>query len=264
MIAILAACSLLSLAEPADPADLYVEPLAFDIGLPPPCMADTDCFVDSPLCNLETGECVQCLGPEHCDEGWDCAPTGSCRDACAVDADCEGLSGETLCDPETGFCAQCLGHDGCAPEEYCSEQGWCRLDTCVPGETYCSEAILLSCSEDGGTSTVVEVCPEACEATDGTAQCVAGGASTGGTGAGGGDGTGTGAGGGDGTGASAGGGGGDGTGAATGVDGEGSGGTAVDDDADGSGCACRATAPADGGWAWWLVLVGLVRRRRGS
>lgn len=260
MITILVACSLLSLADPADPADLYVEPLAFDVGLPPPCRADTDCFVDSPLCNLETGECVQCLGPEHCEDGWDCAPTGTCRDACAVDADCEGLSGETLCNPETGFCVQCLGNDGCAPEEYCSEEGWCRLDYCVPGESFCSDDDVWLCLEDGGSSMQVEVCAEACEATDGTAQCVAGGGSTGGSGGGSAGGDGTGAGGGDGTGSA----GGDGASSTTAVDAEGSGGTAVDD-TDGSGCACRATAPVTAGWAWWLVLVGgLVRRRRGS
>lgn len=249
MITMLMAYGVLALAWP----DIYDEPLKLDVGPPPPCTDDTDCFTDSPLCDVETGECVQCLGPEHCPEGWTCGPTGYCRDACEVAADCEGVDGQVLCHPETGLCVQCIGPDDCAPEQYCTADGFCRLDFCDPGQTFCAGATIMQCLEDGGTGMEVEVCPEACAVEDGVAQCVAAGGSSGG-------GTDTGgsvAGGSDAAGTAAG----DDTGVTSNGPG-GTGGTAVDDEAGGGGCACRAGAPA-GAWGWWMALgLGAVVRRR--
>lgn len=252
MTSLLLACSLLSLA---DGPDLVDEPMRFDIGVPPPCTSNEDCpFSDTPLCNPQTGDCVECLGPEQCEEGFDCSDSGFCRDACEVDADCEGIDGQTLCNPETGFCVQCLGPDDCMPAEYCSESNFCQPDHCMPGQTLCLGATILLCLPDGGSTMEVEVCEEACEANDGMAECVAGsGGSTGGMdGTGGGEGT---------TGA---------TGSPVGSDGSastgngGSGGdTSTEDDPGGEGCSCRSSATPRGGWAWLLVLgAGLARRRR--
>lgn len=250
MIALLVACSVLSLAS--GPEDLYDEPMKLDIGAPPPCTADAECFVDTPLCDVSTGMCVACLGPEHCEEGWDCGPTGTCRDACEVDVDCDGIEGQTLCNPETGFCAQCLSSDDCPAEQYCIEDGWCRNDHCIPGETLCFGNTILLCLEDGGSTMEVEVCPEVCEVNDTNdmgAQCEAASDSGGGSGVA----DGTGSAGGSATGGSA-----------TGGGAEGSGGSPIDDDPGGKGCACQA-APSTGvawAWAWLLVLgAGLGRRR---
>jgi MYXO-CTERM domain-containing protein len=254
MITALVASTLLSLAP--DPSHLYDPPSALDIGLPPPCTDDTMCFSpDAPLCDVETGECVECLGPEHCAEGWACGPTGFCRDACEIDADCEGIGGQTLCDPETGFCVQCLDATDCVPEEYCSEEGFCRIDLCEPGKIVCRFGELVECTADGGPGAVLESCPDGCEVVEGTAQCVMPGGSSGGSaGTSGGE-----PGEGGNVGATMG------MGSATGADASGSAATAIDDDDDGKGCACRAE-PATGSawaWAWWLALgTGLARRRR--
>jgi MYXO-CTERM domain-containing protein len=260
MITTLVASTLLLLA-PA--SDFYDEPIALDIGLPPPCTEDAGCAnPDTPLCNVETGECVECLGPEHCPEGWGCGPTGFCRDACEVDGDCEGISGQTLCNPETGFCVQCVDASNCVPEEYCDEEGFCRFDLCdVDQTTACSSGMIVECTADGGPGSVLDICAEGCEVVDGMAQCVMTGGSSGGSA----DGT---AGGSAGMGSDEAEGGGAGTtmGASAGTEASGaSGATAVDATDDDEGCACRADAPAGsaGVWSWWLVVgLGLARRRR--
>ena len=258
MITILVASTLLSLAPP--PSDFYDEPALLDIALPPPCTDDTGCFAKRPVCDVETGECVECLAPEHCPDGWTCTPIGSCRDACEVPADCEGLNGETLCHPDTGLCVQCVDASDCAPEEYCAEEdGLCRLDLCEPGQTACFLGTIVECTPDGGPGMVLDMCPEGCELVDGTAQCVMASGSSGGGSAGtGSDETGVGGSVGATMGTATGG-------TATGVDASGSAATAIDDDDGGKGCACRAE-PRRGSasaWSWWLLLaIGFVRRRR--
>ncbi|MCX4243471.1 MYXO-CTERM sorting domain-containing protein [Paraliomyxa miuraensis] len=247
------ACALLLLV---DGPDLYEEPLRFDIGSPPPCMTDADCFVDTPLCNVETGECVACLGPDDCPEGWGCTPTGTCRDACEVDGDCEGANDQTLCHPDTGFCVQCVDAEHCLEEQYCGVNGFCLNDHCTPGETICVADTIMQCLEDGGSTMEVEVCPELCEESGGGAQCGSAG-STGGSG-------GAGSGNDDSAGSTTG----AGSGTAGGAEAGGSGGTSLDDDADDKGCACRAAPSGGQGWSWAgsLALVvlggtGLARRR---
>lgn len=245
----------------APSSDLYDEPAAFDVSLPP-CTQDLDCFSrDTPLCNLETGLCVECLGPEHCVEGWACDPAGFCRDACEVDADCEGSSGQTLCDPKTGFCVQCIDASDCAPEEYCEpEAGFCRPDLCGEGQTTaCSNGMIVECTEDGGPGQVIDICAEGCEVIDGTAECTMTVGSTGGTGGS--------ASGSAGMGSDEAEGGGGGTtmgstegatmGSAGGTNAPGGSGGPVTDD---EGCACRSGSSGPT-WPWWLVL-GLARRRR--
>lgn len=249
MTTMLVPCLLLLLAPNA--SDLYEEPSLLDIGLPPPCTDDSACFLDTPLCNVETGECVACLGPEHCPEGWACGPTGFCRDACEVEADCEGIDGQTLCHPETGLCVQCLDATDCVPEEYCTDDGFCRVDLCEPGQTACRFGTIVECTADGGPGPVLETCPEGCEEEDGTAQCVMESGSSGGSASTSSDEAGTGSGAGSTMGS------------ATGADDSGSAVTAIDDDDGGNGCACRAEPATGWAWAWWLVLgTGLARRRR--
>jgi MYXO-CTERM domain-containing protein len=259
MITVLVPCTLLLLA-PA-PSDLYDDPSRFDIGLPPPCTDDTMCFVDTPLCNVETGECVECLGSEHCPEGWICGDTGFCRDACEVAADCEGIEGQIVCHPDTGLCVQCVDASDCTPEEYCTEEGFCRLDLCDAGQTACLFATVVECTADGGPGAVLDMCPEGCDVVDGVAQCVMEGGSSGSSGGGsagpGSDESGGGTGAGTSVGAT--------MGSAGGTDASGSTGTGIDVEDGDKGCACRAEAPAGSGWAWawWLVVgAGLVRRRR--
>jgi hypothetical protein len=260
MITVLVPCTLLLLAPNAS---LYDEPSFFDVGVIP-CTTNRECFVDTPLCNVETGECVECLGPEHCPEGWTCGPTGFCRDACEVAADCEGIEGQIVCHPDTGLCVQCVDATDCAPEEYCTEDDFCRLDLCEAGQTGCSLGMVVECTADGGPGPVLDICPEGCEVVDGIAQCVMTSSSTGGSGGTGSDESG--AGGSASAGSTMGSAAGTDAGSAAGTDASGSAGSGVDVEDDGSkGCACRAESPTGSawGWCWGLVLgSGVVRRRR--
>jgi MYXO-CTERM domain-containing protein len=259
MITILVPCTLLLLA-PA--SDFYDEPIFLDVGGPSPCVDDSGCInPDTPHCEVETGECVECLSPEHCPEGWTCGSTGFCRDACMVEADCEGINDQTLCHPDSGLCVQCVDASDCVPAEYCTEDdGFCRVDLCEAGQTACLAGTVIECTADGGPGQLLDICPEGCEEVDGMAQCVMTSGSSGGS-----AGTGSDESGADGsasstmgsdTGPDA---------SDTGPDASGSAGTGIDADDGGKGCACRTEPPTGSAWAWswWLVLgTGVVRRRR--
>jgi MYXO-CTERM domain-containing protein len=233
-----AASALLALAP--EPDDLVELPV-FELGGAPSCDVDRDCPRNRPLCDTNTFQCVECLGPEHCMEGWTCGPTGTCLDACELDADCDGLQGQTKCDPETELCVQCLTTEDCTEEEYCDHQ-YCLQDHCTPDATFCFGSTIMLCLEDGGSTMEVETCPDACEDDDGTAVCVATPSSTGEPG-GPTDGGQEGSTGGSATGASSAGGKplGD--------------GTSADE-----GCACRSTPASSAPWS--LLLLGVFARRR--
>jgi hypothetical protein len=248
MTMLLVVSAVLALAPAPD--DLVELPM-LEIGGLPPCNGDDDCPRGSPLCDTNIGECVECLGPEHCDEGWTCAPAGVCVDACEVDADCEGLGGRTLCDPETGTCVQCLGSADCPADEFCMEQ-LCFDDHCTPGESFCFGATIMLCLEDGGSTMTLETCEMACEDVDGTPTCTAPEGSTGEpSGTSGMSGTSS---------PDEGPASGSGPGPATD---DGSTGSAPADEVGSRGCACQGAPASRAGWAGMLLLpLALAGRRR--
>lgn len=244
MPSLFAAFALLALAPAPD--DFVVLPM-FEIGVAPSCDSDRDCPRNQPLCDTNTFQCVECLGPEHCMEGWICGPTGTCIDACEVDADCDGFDGQTQCDPKTQLCVQCVTADDCPAEQYC-DGGYCLEDHCTPDTTFCFGVTIMLCLEDGGSTMEVETCPDACEDADGTAVCVATPSSTGEPGSssdGGLPGGSTDAGG-----------------SATGATSSPGGKPLGDGTTTDSGCACRSTPAAGAPWSLALLLGALVRRRR--
>jgi len=94
----------------------------------PRCQSDADCGERSPICNLETQACVDCVsdadcggnGPQVClvDRG-DCVQ-------CLSDAECS--TSEPYCDPDSNYCEECLSDEHCADGE-----------TCDPDEERCVE-----------------------------------------------------------------------------------------------------------------------------
>lgn len=245
MISLHLAYALLALAPAPDD---FVEPPMLEIGVVPPCSSDRDCYEPAPYCNTNTEQCVMCLGPEHCPEGWDCQEAGYCRDVCEADADCDGRMGQTVCDPETGFCEQCLSSSDCPPEQYCTSN-LCLDDHCVPGTVFCMGRWIVECLEDGGATMHLETCDDECEDDDGTAACVTLPASTGEPGGSSDAGAGTS----------------DPTSGGKPIPSSSSesGGDAGEAALDGRGCACRSTGASSGpGWAWLLVLGAALRRRR--
>lgn len=244
----LLACTVLSLSWPDD----ITEPPMLEVSLPPPCNSDRDCFPEfSPLCDTNTGQCVECLGPEHCAEGWAC-DSGDCVDVCRTDAECEGVDGKILCDPEQGICVECVSSDDCPPSQYCGGGQYCRDDHCTPGAEFCFGDTIMLCLEDGGSTMEIQECDDDCDEVDGVAQCVEPSADSGGPGSGG-DGSGT-------------------TAAATAGDSAGGGtatggGTAAETspagpEIEGEGCTCTAGSRGGAGGGFGLVLLGLMLRRR--
>jgi large repetitive protein len=84
-------------------------------------VCDPACEGDTPHCLVQT--CVQCLGPEHCQEGEDCVEN-TCVQVQPCDPACEGDTPHCLVDT----CVQCLGPEHCQEGEDCVE------NTCVPEE----------------------------------------------------------------------------------------------------------------------------------
>jgi hypothetical protein len=113
------AYALLALAPAPDD---FVEPPMFELGGAPSCDSDRDCPPNQPLCDTNTFQCVACLGPEHCMEGWTCDQYNNCRDACETDADCDPGLDQQQCDPESGLCEVCIESADCPPEQYCTER----------------------------------------------------------------------------------------------------------------------------------------------
>gem|GEM_PF-5178634 len=84
--------------------------------------------VDCPegqVCDPETGECVECLTDDDCDDGNPCT-IDKCIDGACVHTDVECPDGQ-VCDPETGECV------ACQTDDECDDGDPCTVDECVDG-----------------------------------------------------------------------------------------------------------------------------------
>ncbi|MEZ4299683.1 MAG: MopE-related protein [Polyangiaceae bacterium] len=175
-----------------------------------PCETYADCAgaPGKPLCDVETGKCVQCLESTDCDWAQEppiCDPVkkecvwcysvpdpaedcgvgyyckedvGECNPGCTGDADCP-VGPYSLCDVAAFKCVMCFTDTDCAAGTLC-DQGECvpgceTNDTCPSGQTCCSGYChdLASDVSDCGACDVTCATPHgepACEA----GQCVVG------------------------------------------------------------------------------------------
>lgn len=88
------------------------------------------CDGATPLCDQDSGECVECLDSADCGEAT--APrcdAGECV-GCAEAADCAGIAGRGLCDEESGACVECLSEDDCPDGE--------DFNVCSPATRSCT------------------------------------------------------------------------------------------------------------------------------
>lgn len=124
-----------------------------DVALPG-CTTSTECDAATPLCDLGTGSCVECLHAAHC--GWPggrCVD-GACQDAveCAEDATCTSLG--DICD-DLGFCAECAENADCGQGETCTA-GQCYPEAlacavneqCSGVQNQCVSGACAQCAED--------------------------------------------------------------------------------------------------------------------
>lgn len=106
------------------------------IGMCIPCggSSQVDCVTlsgdpDTPVCNPNTGHCVQCFTGGDCDPSLFCDPDLGLCGECLVDADCVSNPAGPICDEATRTCRGCDEHAECAVA--------CELDTgvCFPDNT---------------------------------------------------------------------------------------------------------------------------------
>ncbi|MEM7152578.1 MAG: hypothetical protein AAF799_07040 [Myxococcota bacterium] len=241
------------------PHDAFIEPPMFEIGVAPSCdrMADCDIFPDRPHCDTNSGECVQCLGDEHCDEGWSCGERQICEDTCRSDDECEDIGGRGVCNLETSTCLECTVDEHCPEPEFCL-RGECEPDYCTPGQLLCLGPAILQCAANGATTTELQICEHSCVMLDGgKAECGPPPAtSDGDTGASGDEagatGSSTGA-----SGSTFGGSTGDGSTGSTPA----TTGASQDDPAPSQGCGCRNGSSPTGLGPWLLLFVAWLRPR---
>jgi hypothetical protein len=145
-------------------------------GAPSGCQTNADCdsASDRPICNQETGLCVQCLpDQDQCAEGQYCAADNTCQTGCADDSECPD---ELSCNLSTHLCVGCVGDDDCPAGSVCSA----AESTCVPGctadhpcpagERCCAGA----CANVQQSAEHCGACLQACSANHGTPSCTGG------------------------------------------------------------------------------------------
>jgi hypothetical protein len=150
-------CVVLRMDAGPDASDSSVEGGvdAGDAGLDAASPCATECMSETPLCNLTSMECVQCLVPEDCAElgvNTMCSDAGSCVQ-CMGNADCSE-PGASVCSTEGDTAGSCVG---------CTVGS---VDDCagvVDGEA----TALNVCDDSAGSAVCVECNAEdesACEA----------------------------------------------------------------------------------------------------
>ena len=123
--------------------------------LPPKeaCQGDQDCSGGSPLCDLNSGTCVQCVGPDNCDDTEDClenecVPSGS---ICVPDKDrCLGKVIQQCASDGLSFLEVEVCEFGCADAQ-------CTV--CQPAQTVCNGVVVDKCALDGSGWVIEEDCP---------------------------------------------------------------------------------------------------------
>jgi hypothetical protein len=102
---------------------------------------------------------VECLAPNHCDEGRTCdAVSRRCAVPCSDDDDCTG-GNATKCAASRGICVECVddGHCSDSRDETFCETTWGECvgclddDNCSTDAPYCAPSHLHgeACLEDG-------------------------------------------------------------------------------------------------------------------
>jgi hypothetical protein len=105
------------------------------------CPVNCSTIAATPHCELDTGECVECLDGT-CGSGEFCDPDQrTCETGCAADVDCDG---NTVCDSSTHQCVDCTDDSQCGPGELCSAEGTCLQgcsagQPCPGGQTCCGD-----------------------------------------------------------------------------------------------------------------------------
>jgi hypothetical protein len=86
------------------------------------CLADGDCPVDSPTCDLSGGRCLRCTGAPDCQRpagGQVCNVSSGACVQCTLDSDCAATPDLPRCYTTTDTCVRCLINSDCGRESTC-------------------------------------------------------------------------------------------------------------------------------------------------
>ncbi len=132
------------------------------------CETSADCGAKQ--CDPNTHACVSCLTDAECAAGTEHCVSGSCRPACAADAECTGDA--KLCDTATSTCVECQAQTDCPASSNCAG-GACQADLCDSTQSTCSGAGVSACNETGNGWAPATACGggQGCSAYGGVATC---------------------------------------------------------------------------------------------
>jgi Cys-rich repeat protein len=120
------------------------------------CRTNVDCqnTPATPVCEAESGQCVECLTDARCPSGFLCSPQFQCvkPEGCSIDSECK--EGERCsnrkCIPECQFDSDCVGRPGgnrcdpasrtcvkCWQNNHCLSTQACSLGQCVSATKTC-------------------------------------------------------------------------------------------------------------------------------
>ncbi len=122
------------------------------------CESSKDCPAGDLVCDQDTGECVQCIGPEDCPDELFCGADHRCHETHFCESDKECKDYDLVCDKDAGKCVECLTVVECTDGEYC-EQGFCLAAACEVGASKCVGNTVHGCPE-GKSWTVAQACTD--------------------------------------------------------------------------------------------------------
>ncbi len=109
--------------------------------------------------NLEPNDTLSDSGDDsQVIPGEDAAPDTYDGPACSTSAACKDYGNKNLCATAIKQCVECLTEYQCQPGQVC-ENFACKDPSCVPGTTSCDGSFLVTCNDDGKTSTTTK-CPD--------------------------------------------------------------------------------------------------------
>ncbi len=126
------------------------------------CRRGGSCAGATPLCDADSGACVQCLADVHCPDGRCVSKACQANKSCTNSRDCVGAQQGTICDPSTQRCvecadaadcagtADCLGNR-CVPYQSCGNSRDCKApQVCDPSRQRCVDCVdAADCPEAG-------------------------------------------------------------------------------------------------------------------
>ena len=110
-----------------------------------PCTSSKDCADLDQICDVDSGECVDCLVSDDCAAEKFCEAMACLDDVCETgDRMCDGTDGLLCADDGSGYVVEMT----CTATEYC-EDGFCYEQACSPGEAYCDADSVIQCDAEG-------------------------------------------------------------------------------------------------------------------